>query len=429
MKTFLTLCLFAIVWAGWGEPDRLVAQSKPLKVFVLVGQSNMQGHADVRTLPHLDMDPTTQPLLDEIQDGSGQPRLIENVWISYLSSNGVKSGQLTTGYGADENKIGPELTFGIFMQKRLGEPILIIKTAWGGKSLNTDFRSPRAGPYVFAPSVLQQLKDQGKDLESVQAEKAAATGVNYRQMIDHVKLVLKDIKSVYPDYKTERGYELAGLVWFQGWNDMVDGGTYPRRDADGGYDTYSQTLGHFIRDVRKDLATPNLPVVIGVMGVGGPTELYSPEQKRYQKVHQNFRDAMAAPAALAEFKENVVAVLTENYWDAELDQLVARDDKIRNQFNKAKKEGGLEMLFNELRSQDGLVQQAGQDFQQLQRGGKLEPMLLAQMRSTEFSERESRVLELGKSNAAYHYLGSAKILTQIGKAFAEAMPLVDQTIE
>ena len=32
------------------------------------------------------------------------------------------------------------------MEKRLGEPVLIIKTAWGGRSLHTDFRPPIAGP-------------------------------------------------------------------------------------------------------------------------------------------------------------------------------------------------------------------------------------------------------------------------------------------
>ena len=37
-----------------------------------------------------------------------------------------------------------------------------------------------------------------------------------------------------------------------------------------------------------------------------------------------------------------------------------------------------------------------------------------------FTDKELRILETGKSNAEYHYLGSAKILAQIGKAFAEA---------
>ena len=38
-----------------------------------------------------------------------------------------------------------------------------------------------------------------------------------------------------------------------------------------------------------------------------------------------------------------------------------------------------------------------------------------------FTKKEQEILEIGVSNAAYHYLGSAKILGQIGKAFADAL--------
>jgi hypothetical protein len=39
----------------------------------------------------------------------------------------------------------------------------------------------------------------------------------------------------------------------------------------------------------------------------------------------------------------------------------------------------------------------------------------------QLSERERQVLGTGISNAEFHYLGSAKILGQIGAAFAEAL--------
>ena len=132
--------LFAIslvIGAVAGVP---VLDAKPLKVYLLVGQSNMQGHARTTTIEHIGMDPDTAPLLAEMQDENGDPVVCEDVWISYLSNNGVKEGKLTAGFGADDSKIGPEFTFGLTMSKHLEEPILIIKTAWGGKSLNTDYR-------------------------------------------------------------------------------------------------------------------------------------------------------------------------------------------------------------------------------------------------------------------------------------------------
>ncbi len=371
------------------------ADTKPLKVFLLVGQSNMQGHAHVRTLEHIGMDPKTAPLLKEIQTKEGTPRVSDHVWVSYLSNGGEKQGKLTTGYGADENKIGPELTFGIHMQKMLDEPILIIKAAWGGKSLHTDFRSPSAGPYVFNETQLEGFKKQGKAIDVIKAERVKATGHYYRLTIDYAKEVLADIKKVYPNYDPEQGYELGGVVWFQGWNDMVDRGVYPTRDENSGYDDYSKALTHFIRDVRKDLSAPKLPFVIGVMGAGGPVEKYLPDQKRYAGVHQNFRSAMAAPASLPEFKGNVTTILTENYWDMELTTLRARESKIKQKMKKLQSEGKL------TREEQKSAQE--------------------KYRAEEFTKRELETLEKGVSNAEYHYLGSSKIMAQIGKGFAEAL--------
>src|SRR5205085_5271136 len=131
-------------------------QAKPLKVFVLAGQSNMQGHAKVSTFDSMADDPKTAPILREMRAPDGKPRVCEKVWISSIGCLGdaysdlrEQKGKLTAGFGAPTYKIGPEITFGIYMDKLLGEPLLIIKTSWGGRSLHTDFRSPIAGPYLF----------------------------------------------------------------------------------------------------------------------------------------------------------------------------------------------------------------------------------------------------------------------------------------
>lgn len=377
----------------------LVAAGKPLQVYILTGQSNMQGHAKITTFEHIGMDPATKPMLADMLGSDGKPKVCERVWISAIGCSKDDttelSGKLTAGFGASPEKIGPEFTFGIHMEKSTVGRVLLIKTAWGGKSLNTDFRPPSAGPYVFNETQLAGFRKQGKDLAAIQAEKERATGVYYRMMIDHVKKVLSDIKRVVPEYDPAQGYELAGLVWFQGWNDLVDGGTYPNRAMAGGYDTYSSNFTHFIRDVRKDLNAPKLPFVIGVLGVGGPTSEYGPGEQRYKATHQNFRDAMAAPAMMPEFKGNVAAVRTEKYWDQELSAAKAKDNAIR------------------------------QNAKKLATTGKLKPAeanaALEKMRMEGLTERERLVLEKGISNQEFHYLGSAKILGGIGKGLAEAM--------
>jgi len=278
IKTVLVLAAMAIT----GSAFNVAAEGRPLKVYILAGQSNMEGHAKVETFDYIGDDSATAPLLKEMRGPDGKPRVCEKVWISYLTGPrnelGEGIGKLTAGYGArkepaeDGGKIGPEFTFGITMEKATDGPILLIKTAWGGKSLHTDFRSPSAGPYEFSEAQLARLKDQSKDIGEIKADKVKATGRYYRLMTDHVKKVLADIKRVYPDYDPKQGYELAGFVWFQGWNDMVDSGTYPNRSEPDGYAKYSEWMADFIRDVRKDLGAPKMPFVIGVMGVGGVQE-------------------------------------------------------------------------------------------------------------------------------------------------------------
>ena len=108
-----------------------------------------------------------------------------------------------------------------------------------------------------------------ENFEQWKIEKAKATGVNYRLMIEHVKQVLADPKQVVPNYDASQGYEIAGFVWLQGFNDLVDHHVYPEHNSPKRFELYSDLLAHFIRDVRKDLNAPKLPFVIGVMGVGG----------------------------------------------------------------------------------------------------------------------------------------------------------------
>ena len=388
------LILFLLAFAAASNEG--LATEKPVKVFILAGQSNMQGHAHVRTLPHLGTSVKSAPLLAKIQDSDGNAKTRENVWITYLSSGGVKSGPLSTGFGANDEKIGPELTFGIAMSEHLGpeERILIVKAAWGGKSIHTDFRSPSAGPFQFTQDQLDRFAKREQDIDQIKKEKQSATGKYYELTINHIQNSLDQCKKQFPG-GNETEFELAGFVWFQGWNDMVDGGVYPNRNQPDGYKDYTTNLAHFIRDVRKDLDSPDLPFVIGVMGVGGPTKNYGKDEQRYKATHQNFRDAMAAVSKQPEFTGNVFNVLTEDCWDLELADLSKRKSRI-----------------------DGLIRQ-------LRKKGETDKTSLdakrMELMDAEFSADELKILEAGKSNAEFHYLGSSKIMACIGQSFAEAL--------
>jgi hypothetical protein len=389
----------------------LVSFAKPLKVFILAGQSNMEGHAEISTFDYIGKDPLTAPLLKEMRNSDGTPRVCDKVWMSYLtgpydgSANGEGLGKLTAGFGARDDqptklcsKIGPEFTFGIYMEKELKEPILIIKTAWGGRSLNTEFRPPSAGPYKL-PKEIQDEWDQHpqgahgvpklEERKKWQEDKDAASGVFYRMMIDHVKKVLADPKRVCPEYDEKAGFELAGFVWLQGFNDLVDGTTYPNNN----YDEYSRLLAHFIRDVRKELSAPKMPFVIGVMGIAG---------EKADSQMSIFRKAMAAPASMPEFKDNVAAVETAPFWSAELAAIDEKNQKVEEV------RGWLDNKDQNGPNADGKMT----DGQKNKYMKKFEADLI--------SPAEATMWKRGASNAGYHYLGCAKTFALMGKAFAQA---------
>lgn len=106
--------------------NTVFAEGKPLKVFVLVGQSNMEGHAQVSTFPAIARDPRTAEMYKEMVDAEGKPVVCGKVWIAYSYGDfggnpvGRKSGRLTAGWGSQHHigsgKIGPEFRFGITMQ-------------------------------------------------------------------------------------------------------------------------------------------------------------------------------------------------------------------------------------------------------------------------------------------------------------------------
>lgn len=372
-----------------------VATAKPLRVYIMAGQSNMVGHANKKTLPYLLEDPATIALHNRLVDKDGKPIVHENVHVFLINEFGTRQGPLTTGFGAKQDSIGPELAIGATIHEKLHEPILIIKTAWGGKSLHTDFRPPSAGPYVYDRKVLERFVQSNKTTaEELHASKAKETGHFYRLILEHVKWVLADPGKYHPAYNKKDGYEIAGFVWFQGYNDATDSNTYPNRGKPGSYDAYTEVLGHFIRDVRKDLDVSKMPFVIGVMGIRGSYINNTLPEDRYLSIATEFQKAMAATADLPEFEGNVFAVHTGLYWDKLQSEADKKKWKIRAEATELVKQG---KLTNK--------EQAAYESKRL----------------AEIHTPAEAIAFKGISNQPYHYLGSAKILSRIGEAFADAL--------
>ena len=404
----VSLKVMAILLAGLcgvqaaGAPKAASAR-KPLKVYILAGQSNMQGHAEKGVMSGMAADPATKPLYDKLMDEKGNFRVFEDVYVTAISGNKdapmSKIGPLTIGFGGNLTgqpnvkgkhamKFGPELGFGVTMRESLKEPFLIIKTAWGGKSLRKDFLSPSGATLLGGEAV---------------------TGTHYTKMCDHVRTVLADPSKHFPGYDPKQGVEIAGFVWFQGYNDMVAGDDplYQPTEKRPAFAVYGDLLACFIRDVRTEFKTPEMPFVIGVIGTGGKPEEKNP-----------FREAMAAPAALPEFKGTVIAVHTARYYDEKLGELSERGWRWQRPAwdpeNKyADLRAKLEPLQKELTETKNITDQAVRNAKSAELNLKIQQLT--------YTTEELEYLNMNRCNQGYHYLGSAKMLGRFGEAFAKAM--------
>ena len=333
-----TIC-FSSPSSSLSAADDLKVPASPVKVFILAGQSNMEGHGQIRSLEMLGEDPVHGKLLALLKAKDGSWATRDDVTISWQAKN-KKSGPLTVGWGYGDQEIGPELLFGAIVGEHFDEPVLLIKTAWGGKDVYCDFRSPAAGKPTGADAAM--LKRQSADGQEREV------GHFYRQMISEIEQCLANIGDVVPGYQGQ-GYELAGMAWFQGWNDFcqwhvqVDG----EKIGDQLIENYSKNLAAMFRDVRKDLKVPDLPIAIGEMGVGGH-EMAARAKKnpddREAVAMMNFRAAQLAVAQDPSL-ERVYFVPTSDYWDVRLQELRRISD---DWWNEKRKKGIADTEDNQL---------------------------------------------------------------------------------
>ncbi len=296
----------AILIPAWSSTTAAQELSGKVKLFLLAGQSNMEGKGSVLVMNHQLTVPTKRDRFARYKVGD-QWAHRDDVSIVYLGNRGRRHGPLTVGYGISQNDsrelFGPELGFGWTVGDHFDEPVVIVKTAWGGKSLDRDFRPTSRG---LPESVAAQFeKAQQRNPALTIDEYKQGYGYFYRQMIGEVRRVVDDPQTYLPDDQ-QQGIVVSGFVWFQGWNDQY---------APTSVEDYQDNLIALIKDVRGDLNTPDLPVVIGAMGHNG--------DKQDGKI-KVIADAQVAAAEHVDWKGKVVTVRTAKYWDAEAEVAFAK---------------------------------------------------------------------------------------------------------
>lgn len=230
------------------------------------------------------------------------------------------SGPLTVGYGAGVTRIGPEYAVGITLERLVDAPILIVKCAWGNTSIAEAWRAPSLDG-VETPIEKQQreawnlkqaelAKQEGREFKPNEPRtKTGQLAWCWNMVMPQVDKVLADPGKFHPEYDPSVGYEVAGMVWFQGYSDKDN-------------PAYGELLAAMIKDFREKVKTPNMPVVCGSLGMEGTF--------KHLELNGAATEGMVYASQLPENRGTVDVVNTGRFFPTELGVL----DEVKSHFGK-----------------------------------------------------------------------------------------------
>ena len=244
-----------------------------VKVVLLNGQSNASGVSSVEYLGQ------KADAADYARYTSGY----ENVYINYFDDNGNNTSggafvHVTAGQGCMGTKqyFGPELGLADALSARFpGEKIFIIKYAWGGSNLNTQWLAPSSEGktgYMYTAFVnftkgsLEYLKSKNYDPEiyamcwmqgesdSITPDDASKYGARSRDLI-------ADVRVEFADYASEKGITFvdAGISNSPYWTlyEQVNAAKAQNAAADEKY-VYIDTIGAELEYTQEPEANPDM---------------------------------------------------------------------------------------------------------------------------------------------------------------------------
>jgi len=248
------------------KPDGKPADvSKPVQVYILLGQSNMLGFGKVGSadqpgsLTHAIKQKQKYPYLIDAAGEWTERKDVRNVRVMGSGTGAMRvfNNEWMTIIGG---RIGPEIGIGHYLGHAIDAPVLILKSCIGNRSLGWDLLPPASDGF--------ESEEDGKvwryaGYKETPLRWEAGTkpepinwyaGMQYDGDIARAKKVLSELETYYPGGK---GYEIAGFFWWQGDKDRYNAAHAKR---------YEQNLVHLIETLRKDFAVPNARFVCATLG-------------------------------------------------------------------------------------------------------------------------------------------------------------------
>ena len=238
------------------KPDGKPADmTKPVQVFILLGQSNMVGMGKIAggegSLENAVKNKNKYPyMVDEAGKWSERKDVR---FVRYMSGKGPINNEWMTIKGGT---IGPEYGIGHVVGNAVDAPVMILKCCIGNRALGWDYLPPGSERFEFEGKIYAGYKDSPDSWAKGTEPKPIGwyAGKQYDDDTADAKKVLAELDKHYPGAK---GYEVAGFFFWQGERDCGSAALSSR---------YEQNLVRFIKQLRKDFDAPNAKFVLATLG-------------------------------------------------------------------------------------------------------------------------------------------------------------------
>lgn len=266
-RTFLTAATFSLAaltspLSAKGLPDVLpdpdgkeADMTKPVQVFILMGQSNMLGFGKVKG--------EKEGTLEKATKAGKYPYLVDDsgAWTTRKDVRNVRvmNGKTYTNdwmSPSNSGKIGPEMGIGYAIGEVVDAPVMILKSCIGNRSLGWDLLPPGSKQFVAGDMTYAGYKDNPDKWKTGTEGKKVNwyAGKQYDTDTQGAKKVLEELDKYYPRAKS---YEIAGFVWWQGDKDRYDAVHAAN---------YEKNLVQLIKTLRKDFNAPKAKFVCATLG-------------------------------------------------------------------------------------------------------------------------------------------------------------------
>ena len=234
------------------DPDGKEADmSKPVQVFIMMGQSNMLGFGNTDQLKG-----SAAESYPYLVDDAGSWIVRKDVRNVFFCMGGLRYNDwLTAENGNGSGKFGPEIGIGYYLGHAIDAPVMLLKSCVGNRALGWDLLPPSA-------------VGTGKDGQSYQGDSESSNrevkanhegwyaGLQYDQDVGAAQDALEDLATYYPEATK---FEVAGFFWWQG---NAEAGK-------GNVETYDKNLAFLFNDLKKDFNAPNAKFVCATLGEHG----------------------------------------------------------------------------------------------------------------------------------------------------------------